>query len=549
MTKQVFKILSLFIVILTFNRCAQVGELTGGKRDVTAPKLLGSNPPQQSLNFSTDQIILEFDEFVQVKDLANQLIVSPKLTTNPDVQSDGKKVRIIIKKEELQPNTTYRFYLGQAIVDMNEGNPIPNFEYIFSTGNFIDSLEIKGRASEAINNAPSGNVLIALYTIKDTSNLNDSLPYNTTPNYISRSNDDGTFAFSNLPYASFKTFAFTDKNKNYQYDGETEKIAFADSVLHLNSDTVLAFKLFQESPSKVFIKKSGIVYSGLAQIIFNQKTLSLISPLDSKNRRNLYEINQGGLKDTVSLYYKDIQDTLALQIYNTVLKTSDTIFLPLPKKTTARKKFKTATLNLSGNNLPLNTQPRITFLNWMDTLKTDVTRIKLKSKSDSLINDDAVKGRWINATAFEIQNLLKEGTDYRLKIDTNSFFDIHGLSNDSLNFDFKPQSKIDFGKLTLKLLFNKKQDYVIQLINDKEETISEKYVSLSLSGSNAVSIDMTHIAPGTYSVKIIFDNNKNKKWDTGNLLLKQHAEQVIIHSKQMKILSDWEVEEEINVKQ
>lgn len=546
MTKQVFKILFLFLSALIFDRCAQVGQLTGGARDTVPPKILEAIPANQSVNFNSSVVILRFDEFVQLSDLTNQLIVSPKLATTPEIEADGKKIKITVKKEDLLPNTTYRFYFGQSIVDMHEGNPIQNFEYIFSTGQYIDSLKITGKVLEAFNNKASGNILVALYNNKETT---DSLPYLKTPEYLSRTNDNGNFAFNNLPYASFKAYAFTDKNKNYLYDGETEKIAFIDSTLNLKSDSTLYFRLFNEEPAKVFVKKTLSPYFGLVHVILSKKTVSAVHPLAPNNLSDIYETNANMLKDTISIYYRNTRDTLGLIIDNQLQKKNDTLIIPLPKKAVNKKKFKNTSLNLNGNVLSFNSKVKINFFNWMDTSRTDLSKIELTNQKDSSRTSMPVSGRWLNATVFELNNFFKEGSDYTLRIDTNAFFDITSVPNDSLHFSFKTQSKTDFGKLTLKLLLSKKQNYIIQLINDKEEVIKEQFASLSLSSSNSVIIDMTDIAPGTYLAKIIYDDNKNKKWDSGNLILKQQPERVIIHPKQMKILSDWEIEEEISIRE
>src|SRR5262245_36841014 len=140
MSKQVLQILWVFGLFLLLTHCAQIVPLSGGKRDATPPKLLEAEPQNKNTGFNSDRITLKFDEFVQVKDLPNQMVVSPKIKTPPEVNADGKKVNISIKKEELAPNTTYRLFFGKAIADMNESNSIPAFEYIFSTGDHIDSL-------------------------------------------------------------------------------------------------------------------------------------------------------------------------------------------------------------------------------------------------------------------------------------------------------------------------------------------------------------------------------------------------------------------------
>src|SRR6218665_1406047 len=152
MARQVLKILLFFIPALFYVRCAQQVPLSGGKRDIVPPKPVSAMPANNSRNFNSELIVLQFNEYVKLNDLTNQLVISPKLKTTPDIEADRKSIRIKLKKEELSPNTTYRFSFGRAVADMNEGNVLPDFEYVFSTGDVIDSLRIKGRVSDAFTN-------------------------------------------------------------------------------------------------------------------------------------------------------------------------------------------------------------------------------------------------------------------------------------------------------------------------------------------------------------------------------------------------------------
>ncbi|HOZ86735.1 MAG TPA: Ig-like domain-containing protein, partial [Bacteroidia bacterium] len=226
MAKQLLKILLIFIPVLLFVHCAQIAPLNGGKRDLDPPKLIEAIPANQSSNFNSAIITLRFDEFVKLNDLSNQLIVSPKLKTTPEIESNGKTITISLIRTELKPNTTYRIYLGQAVADMHEANAIRNFEYVFSTGSYIDSLELKGLVLDAFNNKPANNTIIGLYHHSENS---DSLPFKNVPDYLAKSDENGQFKFTNLPAATFKVYAYSDKNKNYLYDGETEKIAFLEN--------------------------------------------------------------------------------------------------------------------------------------------------------------------------------------------------------------------------------------------------------------------------------------------------------------------------------
>jgi uncharacterized protein (DUF2141 family) len=540
MRKRLCHILFLLMALLIL-RCAQIVPLTGGKRDTDPPKLIESSPIFNSVLFNTDQIVLRFDEFVQVKDLTNQLIISPKLKSIPEITAEGKKVTIKLKKDELKPNTTYRIGFGKAIADMNESNSIPNFEYVFSTGNSIDSLKIKGSVVEAFTNKPTSETVVGLYTGQQ----NDSILYKTGPDYLARTDMNGQFTFNNLPHTTFYVYAFTDKNKNGIYDGETEKVAFCDSPLKLSKDSSFQLMLFQEEPAKTFVKKTSSPYYGFSQILLNKKAQVEIAAFYPNDKQNILEIKPGQLKDTVEFFYRDLTDSLKILFKSPGAIKVDTLSFRLPKSNAGKKKYKSLATNVSANTLALLTPIHIRFFTWMDTSVKNLTRLKLSSKEDSLISTLPLKGRWGLVNDFELDMPLKEGTNYRLKIDTGAFYDLKSMTNDSAAFNFKTQARADLGKLTLKLRLNKKQAYLVQLITEQGQIIREKAVNFSLSSSNSVSIDFIGLPPGMYFAKLIFDDNDNKKWDSGHLIKHLQPERVIIHSKQLKVISDWETEEEI----
>jgi hypothetical protein len=546
MTRHFLQILSVFIVILLAVRCAQVVPLSGGQRDTLPPKLLESSPQQYTTGFQEEVITFQFNEFVQVKNLNNQLIVTPRLKTTPEVIAEGKKVKVKLKKEELAPNTTYRIYFGNAIADMNESNSLTNFEYVFSTGSYIDSLQVSGQITDAFTNKTVSDVLVALYYNEQA---NDSLPYKTEPDFISRCDENGNFILKNLPYKTFQAYAFSDKNKNLLYDGEAEKIAFMPGELKLQSDSSIHFRLFQEEASKLYIKKTALPYQGLVQIYLNKKSVVQVSTTNKTDAVNLSETRKGAEKDTITLYYKNITDSLGLIVAYGNTNKSDTLKLSLPKSKTTKKRLQIASLNTNGNKLGLHDKLRLSFLTWMDTARTDLNKIRFISKDDSLVAEKAVEAHWISINTCEFDYTFKQGSAYTLKADTGAFFDLSGLTNDSMRVNFTKQTQTEFGKLTLKVLFYEKENYVLQLINEQDKVVKEEFVSLSLSSSNSITLDFTDVAPGVYRAKIIFDQNKNKKWDSGSLLSKQQPEKVMIHSKQLKIISDWEIEEEIVLKE
>jgi len=223
----------LFLMLLiaaAFSRCAQIVAPTGGPKDTLPPVLVAIDPPDSSLHFNSKKITLGFDEFVQLQNLQQELIVTPYPKRQPTITSKLRTVTIQIK-DTLQPNTTYTINLGSAVQDINENNPLKNLRYVFSTGDYLDSLQISGTLYDAETGDTDSSALIMLYT-----NLEDSVVTKEKPLYYARSAAGGKFHIGNLPHGRFKLFALKDANGDLQYDDSTEAIAFISDSLQLDSN-------------------------------------------------------------------------------------------------------------------------------------------------------------------------------------------------------------------------------------------------------------------------------------------------------------------------
>lgn len=544
MQHNLLKILTALAVIIVFNRCAQIGVLTGGARDQTPPKLVQAIPELKTLQFNTDIITLKFDEFVQLRDLNNQLVISPKLKTKPEITANGKKIIIKLNKQELLPNTTYRFYFGKAIADMHEGNPLNNFSYIFSTGSKIDSINLKGTVINALSLNKEKDVVVGLYFNK---NLTDSFAFKNTPDYVTRTNESGQFELNNLPQDEFKLLCFTDKNKDYMYNGaDNEQIGFINDVVNLSMDSAFKMKLFSEIPPKTFIKKVIMTENGRGLILFNQKTVAALTTFDNSHAKDVYQLNKGKESDSCQFYYRNFKDTLWLKIAygNGVKKTSDTLRLKIPVLKNKYKKIIKAEGGIVYGKQDYNSQPVVHLSQWIDTSKTNLSGIHLIGRTDTTINKSSIGLKWINDHSFVLTNNFKPKQQYLLKIDTATFSGYNGSTNDSIKIPFTKQSKSELGSLILKITFNIKQNYLIQLINSANKVVKENTVGFSLSASNATRISFNDVEEDTYRVRIIYDDNDDKVWNTGNYLKGIQPEKTYIFEKVIKILPDWEVEEE-----
>lgn len=232
---RIAKISVLFLLTAALlSRCAQIVAPTGGPRDSLPPFLVGATPPDSSLHFKAHEILLSFNEFIQLKDLQKEMIISPNPKKQPQIRARLRTIAIQWK-DTLLPNTTYIINMGNAVQDNNEGNPLENFRYVFSTGDYLDSLEISGKIQDAQTGLPDSLMAVMLYQVSDTGGLADSVVSKEKPTYYTRSRGDGSFLFQNLPHGTFRLFALNDANGDLQYNDSTEAIAFEAHPLTLDS--------------------------------------------------------------------------------------------------------------------------------------------------------------------------------------------------------------------------------------------------------------------------------------------------------------------------
>ena len=236
---------ALFFYLLSVigSGCAQIGMPTGGPKDTTPPVLLNATPPNKTIHFNGNRIVLTFDEYVHLQDLQKNLLVAPEPKIIPNVTSKLKTVTIKIR-DTLQPNTTYSFQFGNAIQDINENNPLHDFTYVFSTGSYIDSLTFNGSVILAETGKPDSTLIAMLYK-----NLDDSAVYKEKPRYVARLDSSGHFYFKNLAAGTYHLFALKDESGQKMYNNPSQIFAFADSAIHISSE-VTPVKLYAYSEEK-----------------------------------------------------------------------------------------------------------------------------------------------------------------------------------------------------------------------------------------------------------------------------------------------------------
>jgi uncharacterized protein (DUF2141 family) len=237
-------IITLLVLAVFFTNCAKRGTITGGPKDTIAPKIVGSLPENFSTNFKGSEIKINFNELIKVKDITKQLIISPPLKKQPIIVPQGSASKFISIKllDTLQENTTYSFNFGQSISDNNENNPYSQFKYVFSTGNYIDSLTVVGKIKDAFNQKPDNFVSVLLY---DAKTFTDSTVYKETPLYVTNTLDSlKVFSLENLKEGSYQIIALKDKSGNNKFDPKSDKIGFLNEPITLPTSTAYELELF-----------------------------------------------------------------------------------------------------------------------------------------------------------------------------------------------------------------------------------------------------------------------------------------------------------------
>jgi len=217
--------LTIIAVVFLGVACAKISAPTGGPKDTDPPVIVESQPLNESVNFTARSFTVTFDEYVVLDKINEKFMVSPPVATKPEIKLKGKDL-VVTWEEELEDSTTYTFYFQDAIRDNNENNPIPSYQFVFSTGPVLDSLSLSGNVFNALDLEPSADIIVSLY-----SNLSDSAPRTLSPAYISKPDLSGGFICRNMKPGSYRLYALKDLNGNKLFDLADEQFGFYDSVI------------------------------------------------------------------------------------------------------------------------------------------------------------------------------------------------------------------------------------------------------------------------------------------------------------------------------
>ncbi|WP_347923732.1 Ig-like domain-containing protein [Pontimicrobium sp. SW4] len=513
--------LSLVICLVLFN-CANRGTPSGGEKDVLPPEIVKSVPENNSVNFNSKEIKIYFNEYIKLNDLQKQLIISPPMEPAPEITPLGLASKYITIKiqDTLQENTTYAINFGTSIVDNNEGNPYPYYRYVFSTGSYIDSLSIGGFVKNSLEREPDDFVSVMLYEVNDT--FNDSIIYKQKPKYITNTLDSvTTYKLENLKAGKYLMIALKEENGNYTFQQKTDKIAFKKEFITVPSDSVYELNLFKEvpdfkavRPSLVSGNKIAFGYEGDAK----NMSIELLSqaPLDYKTI-----ITKEVDKDTLNYWYKPNFEVDSLMFKVSKVDYEETFKVnirDLKKDTLIIKPIESRALKLTEDFQLQGSTPFET----------------INESKITILDKDSIKVPFA-VTLDKFNNIYKlsfdktEENTYKMKMLPGAFTDFFEDRNDTLNFNVRTKAEIDYGEIRVNLQ-NATYPVIVQLVDQRGEIKVEQYAE-----DASKPIDFLSLNPGKYFIRVIFDSNKNGKYDSGNYLKKLQPERVSHDTKEIEV--------------
>lgn len=523
-----------FIVVLSVFGCAKKGMPTGGPKDEEAPKVVMSNPDNKTVNFSGEKFKIYFDEYIKLEDVEKQLVVSPPQKYKPLITPMGgvsKKYITLEIQDTLQPQTTYSFNFGNSIVDATEGNPYKNLTYTFSTGSYIDSLRLRGRIiNPLVNGVMEDAVSVFLYEFNE--NYNDSTIYKEKPRYVASLDSLKNYRFENIKEGKYKLIAFVDKNQDYHWDPIREKIAFMDEPIELPTTINPTLKLFKTIPTlKIVRPKLEATNKMILGYVGDRKGLEItLNKGDTIVPQYITKIEG---KDTLEVWFKPIvTDSLKTIIKQGIYEHPYTVRLNKKERDSLKISF-----SPSGT---LHFRDTVTINYTTPVERVDSTKIGLFYK-DSIPVPFKLKHL---AFAKKTNVLFKKEpeTKYTLRIFPDAVQDFFGeTQKDTLKSTFTTKDLTDYGNLTLTLANVNRFPVIVQLTDKKGE------VKASVVVNDLEPIVFEALRPSEYNVRIVYDDNKNGKWDTGSFRNNTQPEEIFHFEKSLDVRMNWDVNQPIDL--
>ena len=586
------------LVFLLLVSCAKMGQPDGGWFDETPPKVIGASPADGAVNVNQKKINIYFDEFIKLDNPSEKVVVSPPQLEQPEIKGAGRRIQISLV-DSLKANTTYTIDFSDAISDNNEGNPMGNYTYSFSTGAAIDTMEVSGHVLESENLEPIKGILVGLYADHADSS------FRTKPMLrVSRTDSRGRFVIKGVAPGSYRIYALQDQDGDYKFSQKSEKIAFSHDIivpsckpdvrqdttwvdsLHIKSiDQVdyihflpdnIVLRAFTEPLTDRFFLKAERQKANSFTLFFSYGD-SILPQIKGLNfdAENAFLVEASEKKDTITYWLKDTalvnQDTLLMDItyrmtdstgvlvnktdsaqeilskepYAKRMKNMEKELAAWTKKQEKKKKkgepydsvmeVKPLDVQLSVSS-QFDPDQNVIFSFPTPLAKVDTAAIHLYAKHDTLWYRAPMEFLPLENRKYELRGEWRPDIEYSLEVDSAAFEDIYGLASKPIKQGFKVNSLDTYGTLLVNITSLHDLPLIVQLLDAQDKVVKETKTV------NGVA-EFYYLKPQKYYMRLIVDRNNNGKWDTGNYASDQQAEEVYYYPEAIECKAKWDLTE------
>lgn len=586
-------------LVLLLTACARMGSPDGGWYDDTPPRVVGSVPLDRSTNVRARKIAIYFNEFIKVQDAQNKVIISPPQLEQPEIKDGGKRILVELK-DSLKDNTTYTIDFGDAIVDNNEGNPMGNYAYSFSTGAQIDTFQVSGYVLNAEDLEPIKGILVGLYD-----DLSDTVFRQKPMIRISRTDGSGHFTVKGVAPGKYRAYALMDADGDFVYNQKSEQLAFSHATFEpswkpdtrqdtiwrdsLHIDNIVRVPYTHFLPDDITLMAFTAVQTDRYLLKNERKEPERLDFYFSYGNAELpvirglnfeadsaFVLEASERQDTLLYWLCDTalvnQDTLRMEVQYLMTDTAGVLFnktdtlelLPkmsyekrLKEQAKEHEKWQKEQDKKKKRGEPYDSvmavKPLEVKVNAPSALAPD-QRIWLESPTPIESVDTAgihlysmIDSTWYeapftfrqsaaNIRRYEFDVDWREGVEYSLEIDSAAFRSIYGLESKHIKQGIKVRTSDDFCTLSV----------TVSGVSDTAKVVVQL---LSAQGSPVkVSRAVNHVAdffyvtPGKYYMRAFIDFNGNGKWDTGDYDSNLQAEPVYYYTKETECKEKWDID-------
>jgi len=522
-----------------------VGSPVGGPKDTLAPRFLSSNIDTTRINVKRDihELRLDFDEYVTLKDINKNLIISPPIKNIKRIlpSNIANKFVLIQWADTLQANTTYNFNFGNSIVDNNESNILRYFNFAFSTGDKLDDLYVSGEVKDAMEikkktGTNENKLVVGLYQVKDTMN------YKQKPYYITKVDEDGYYELNYLSPGKYRIIAFDDENGNSIYDPGKEKIGFKKEAIDIEkSISGLNLSVY---PSRKPVKYSEMKEIAGGVLMTFEGHPDEVKVQSATDKLKDLKVTHRPKSDSVRIWFDAVKDNIGQETAEKLMFTHNLG----PKKDSLYtvslfyKYNKKNAMDINSDNGGGSLAPKSDFRILSNYIVDKIDPSKWVLKSDSLATQEfTAKISETNPYLIEVKSDFVNGKKYQLTVPKETVSSFYAKNTQSKRFDFDVEKIDQFGSLEFALTNAPASSYWIQLLDSSEKVVYQKYIK-----GDKVKFDI--LKPGEYFVRILVDNNENKYWDNADFASETFAEDAYVFYKKAIVRGLWETREDWDLK-